>query len=86
MPPWHHKPFDRRNLISKNLTQEISIADEKKSLFISQGQNKFGPFTIKEVKEMIEKGIVKHNDAIWREGWPTWKSLYSIQELNRRKV
>lgn len=49
-----------------------------KKYFYTDGSNKFGPFTMEELKE---KGITRETQ-IWFEGLSNWQSAGSIHELN----
>jgi len=87
MPPWHYKKFDRRlQLKEKTSISETGSERKEKIWFIAQNRQRYGPFSIEEIKNLLHKGTISFKDAIWKNGWPEWKPLHSLSEFDRRNL
>lgn len=40
-----------------------------------------GPVTVTQLKSLIESGVVRANDLLWREGLPAWVEAGTVPEL-----
>lgn len=40
-----------------------------------------GPVTVVQLKSLVESGVVRANDLLWREGMPAWVEAGTVPEL-----
>jgi len=54
--------------------------------FVLKGENRFGPFTYKDVVKMLQQKVVFPFDFIWHAGMETWKRAAEIADFSEEKI
>lgn len=70
--------LDVLNLLSP--LERPLMADTQEWHF-AQGDQKLGPISTAELKELATNGELSPADLIWKEGWPNWKQASSVKGL-----
>jgi len=59
---------------------------EEKQWFLYVVDHHEGPFTILEIKELLNKGEARTSSYVWKEGLPDWIVLSSVSEFDVEKT
>lgn len=62
------------------------MAQDDKVWWYAKGDQKFGPFSAPQLKEIAGKGTIELTDLIWKEGLPNWIVASSVKGLIPVKV
>lgn len=49
--------------------------------YLLNGQDQVGPYTVDQISDMREKGILGDSDYLWRDGMPEWITIGSAFSL-----
>lgn len=55
----------------------------RKSKEEGRGFNQKGPYSTEEVRAMIQKGLVRYTDYVWKQGMKEWYKIANIDVFNR---
>ncbi len=47
-------------------------------IYVQQGNNKLGPFTIDDVNQRLRDGIITAGDLAWVEPWTAWQPVANL--------
>lgn len=54
---------------------------EEQSWHYAKGDEKIGPITSAELKQLAASGELKPTDSVWKTDWPEWKKANSLKGL-----
>ena len=61
--------------------QQETPASEAPEFFVTDGSRTSGPFSKPELLRLLNAGEVSARCLVYKEGWPTWKSIESVFHL-----
>lgn len=79
---FNHPFFQRRK---PQLVQAVAAEANEEFYLLEQGQ-KAGPYTINEIKQMVESKTALLTDMVSVDGGHSWGKIYEIEEFDRRKM
>jgi len=79
---FNHPFFQRRK---PQLIQAVDTKVTEEFFLLEQGQ-KAGPYTIEEIKNMVETKTALLTDMVSVDGGQSWGKIYEIEEFDRRKM
>lgn len=80
--------LNKLNQISQETTNNNSIGTipppppSESKYMVYDGVNQSGPFTIPQLKQMVQQGTLTKQTYVWKNGMANWESAGSIAELN----
>jgi GYF domain 2 len=51
------------------------------SWYLRRGDKQYGPFGNRELLLLVERGRLRTDDLLWKQGFSTWKSLHAVCDL-----
>jgi membrane associated rhomboid family serine protease len=59
-------------------TLAAAVTSETPGIFLHDGQQQTGPFTLTQVQAMLQNGEIGHDASYWSEGMADWQSVVEL--------